>query len=291
MSGLSSRRTHGSAPRWSSWPCVTTMASMSSTRSRRYEKSGRTRSMPTISAVGKRSPTSTTTMLSSYSRTIMFLPISPSPPSGRTRRDEAISGPRAGSEEPLRVRRLQQAVALERAADRRLLVLVGLDQRQAQTTDAVAEQVERRLHRDRVRRDRHRLVDAAQRAVDPRTLVGLVDHAPHLLADDVAGDADAADAADVERAGEYVVVSGVDAEAVDGREVRVVGLLDVVDALDLGELGDHVVGHVERRAAGDVVEDHRPVGRARDLLEVAAQAAPVRLVVVRRDRQDRVDPE
>src|SRR3954454_920775 len=144
--------------------------------------------MPTISAVGKRSPTSTTTMLSSYSRTIMFLPISPSPPSGRTRSDGAISG-------PLCMRRLQQAVALQRAPDRRLLVLVGLDQRQAQATDAVTEQVERRLHRDRVRRDRHRLVDAAQRAVDPRALAGLVDHAAHLLADDVAGDADAADAA------------------------------------------------------------------------------------------------
>ena len=42
--------------------------------------------MPSISAVGKRRPTSTTTMRPSYSTTVMFLPISPSPPSGRTRR-------------------------------------------------------------------------------------------------------------------------------------------------------------------------------------------------------------
>jgi hypothetical protein len=83
---------------------------------------------------------------------------------------------------------------------------------------------------------------------------------------------------DVERAREDVVVAGVDAEAVDWREVLVVGLLDVVDALDLGELGQQVVGHVERRAAGDVVEDHRPVGGPRDLLEVAPQPAALGLL-------------
>src|SRR6266581_4516000 len=44
--------------------------------------------MPTISGVGKRSPTSTTTIRPSYSTTVMFLPISPSPPRGSTRSDE-----------------------------------------------------------------------------------------------------------------------------------------------------------------------------------------------------------
>src|SRR5215218_4088170 len=101
--------------------------------------------MPTISAVGKRSPTSTTTIRSSYSRTIMFLPISPSPPSGRTR-----NVPEAN----LGLGGLQQAVALERAPDRRLLVLVGLDEREAQAADPMAEHVQGRLHRDRVGRDR-----------------------------------------------------------------------------------------------------------------------------------------
>ena len=76
-----------------------------------------------------------------------------------------------------------------------------------------------------------------------------------------------------------------------GARFVVVGLLDVVDALDLRELGEHVVRHVERRAGRDVVEEHRLVGGARDLLEVAAQAAAVGLVVVRRDRQDRVGAE
>ena len=76
-------------------------------------------------------------------------------------------------------------------------------------------------------------------------MLGLVDHAAHLVADDVAGDEDAAGAADVERAREHVVVAGVELEAVDRREVVVVGLLDAVDVLDLRELGEQVVGHVE----------------------------------------------
>src|SRR3954452_19193546 len=247
--------------------------------------------MPTISAVGKRSPTSTTTIESSYSRTIMFLPISPSPPSGRTRRVPGTRWPRGPRNRPSGPGRPEQPVALERAPDLRLLLLVGLDERQAQAADAVAGHVQRRLDRDRVRRDRHRLEDTAQRAVDPRALLGLVDHPPHLLADDVARDADPADAADVERAGEDVVVAGVEAEAVDRREGLVAGLLDVVDALDLGELREDVVRHVERRAGGDVVEDHRLVGGPRDLLEVAPEAPAVGLVVVRRDRQHRVGPD
>src|ERR671937_2960137 len=58
---------------------------MSSARPRRYEKSGSTRSIPSISLVGNMSPVSTTTISSPYSTTVMFLPISPRPPSGRMR--------------------------------------------------------------------------------------------------------------------------------------------------------------------------------------------------------------
>jgi hypothetical protein len=88
----------------------------------------------------------------------------------------------------------------------------------------------------------------------------------------VAGDEDAAEAADVERAGEDLVVAGVEPEPVDQREVRVVGLLDVRDALDLRQLGQEVVGEVEDDARGDVVEDDGLVGRPGDLLVVAAAA-------------------
>ncbi len=65
-----------------------------------------------------------------------------------------------------------------------------------------------------------------QAGVDRRALVGLVDHPLHLGADEVAGDEDAAGAAHVEHAREHVVVARVDVEAVDQREVVVVGLLD-----------------------------------------------------------------
>src|SRR5881397_408004 len=53
---------------------------------RRYEMSGMTRSMPSISSSGNMSPASTTTMSSPCSIASMFLPISPTPPSGITRR-------------------------------------------------------------------------------------------------------------------------------------------------------------------------------------------------------------
>ena len=46
---------------------------------------GMTRSMPNISSSGNISPQSITTISSPYSKTYMFLPISPTPPSGMIR--------------------------------------------------------------------------------------------------------------------------------------------------------------------------------------------------------------
>ena len=57
--------------------------------------SGTTRSIPNISSSGNMSPQSMTTMSSPYSNTYMFLPISPTPPSGMMRRGR--SGPAIGS--------------------------------------------------------------------------------------------------------------------------------------------------------------------------------------------------
>src|ERR1043165_422187 len=48
--------------------------------------SGTTRSIPNISSSGNIRPQSITTMSSPYSNTYMFLPISPTPPSGMIRR-------------------------------------------------------------------------------------------------------------------------------------------------------------------------------------------------------------
>ena len=113
----------------------------------------------------------------------------------------------------------QQTVPLEGAADDRELGLVGLDERQPQAADVVAEQVQRGLDRDRARGAEHRLEDVAQRGVDLRAALRLVEHAAHLGADDVAGDADAAGAAEVEAAGEVLVVAGQQRHAVDRAEL------------------------------------------------------------------------
>jgi hypothetical protein len=128
----------------------------------------------------------------------------------------------------------------------------------------VAQQAQRAL-------EGHRRLVAAERVVERLELVlervallgraGVGDRV-HPLADDVAGGEDAAGAADVEDVGEHVVVAGVDVEPVDRREAVVVGLLDRLDPVDLGQLGEQVVGQVERGALRDVVEDDRPVVEA-----------------------------
>src|SRR5712691_2059261 len=56
-------------------------------RCRRYVMSGMTRSIPSMPSSGNISPASTTTMSSPTSIASMFLPISPTPPSGITRSD------------------------------------------------------------------------------------------------------------------------------------------------------------------------------------------------------------
>src|SRR6476660_6830723 len=79
---------------WSSWPCVSTIASMSSRRSAMYSKSGRIRSTPGWWSSGKRTPQSMTSRRPFVSRTAMLRPTSPSPPSATTRRP--LSGSAGG---------------------------------------------------------------------------------------------------------------------------------------------------------------------------------------------------
>src|SRR6187401_2513028 len=133
---------------------------MSSTRSRRYVKSGNTRSMPIISAVGKRSPQSITTSLPPYSTTLRFLPISPTPPSGSTRNGPLIAprpgespawrslpATRAGGASCARSRMdlLEHAVAGQRRADVLALGVVALHKREPERARVVAEHAQRRL--------------------------------------------------------------------------------------------------------------------------------------------------
>src|ERR1041384_7687732 len=77
--------------------------------------------MPSISAVGNIRPVSTTTMRPSYSTTVMFLPISPNPPSGSTRSFGAL------------IRSVHRdADRVERLAHDDALICVELEQGQSQ---------------------------------------------------------------------------------------------------------------------------------------------------------------
>src|SRR5215207_10988893 len=124
---------------------------MSSARSSRYAKSGSTRSMPSWSGAGNISPVSTTTIRPSYSTTIMLLPLSPSPPSGRTLSVLVIrqAAGRARCAAMLSSHCREEVVALERLADHRALLLRRLDQRQPQRAGVEPDHVHRRLHGDR----------------------------------------------------------------------------------------------------------------------------------------------
>ena len=90
-----SRSRYGTPPMWSSWPCVSTMPTTSLSRSRIGPKSGRIRSTPGCVSSGNSTPQSTIRILPSYSKIVMLRPISPSPPSGMTRR--APSGSAGGA--------------------------------------------------------------------------------------------------------------------------------------------------------------------------------------------------
>jgi hypothetical protein len=87
-----SRSRYGTPPMWSSCPCVSTTASTRSSRSRIHPKSGRIRSTPGWSSSGNSTPQSTTSSRPACSKTVMFRPISPRPPSATTRRPPAGSG-------------------------------------------------------------------------------------------------------------------------------------------------------------------------------------------------------
>src|SRR5437764_13478068 len=133
-----------------------------------------------MSAVGKRRPVSTTTILPSYSTTIMFLPISPSPPSGRTRK--VLTRPPKGRSSSCGGR-LEKSVALEHPPNHRLLVLVELDVRQPGRADAESQHAQRGLHTARQRRDAEVAVDVGEALIDLAPALGLVHHPVHFFAE------------------------------------------------------------------------------------------------------------
>src|SRR5919201_1759666 len=139
---------------------------MSSARPRRYVKSGSTRSIPSISLVGNMSPVSTTTIAPSCSTTVMFLPISPRPPSGRIRTSLTRRVPACWTLALAGAARHQQAVAFQRLPDRGSLLVARGHQRQAHVGADHAEKLERGLDGNRVRGDDRGLIDRNQPTVD-----------------------------------------------------------------------------------------------------------------------------
>src|SRR5881394_4224429 len=153
--------------------------------------------MPSISGVGNISPVSTTTILPSYSTTVMFLPISPRPPSGRTRSFAAIG---LGDH--------RYADGIQRLANRRALRLIDWDHRQAQGSGRdQAGDLERRLERHRVGGHGQGLIQGLQANVDRARAIQIsalrsVPHLTHLIADQLRGDEDASGQTELEGAQE-----------------------------------------------------------------------------------------
>src|SRR5829696_3940550 len=142
----------------------------------------------------------------------MFFPTSPRPPNGMMRK--LIGGVYVRSN----CSGLEQPEAREAVSDALALLVGRLDERQPVAADVVAEQVQRRLDRDRIAGDAKQLDRRRELAVErPRgfVLAGLPEpyELLHLRPHDVGVDADAADAAELEERQDQVVVAGVEIEA------------------------------------------------------------------------------
>src|SRR5688572_9484165 len=170
-----------------------------------YSKSGRTRSIPGISAWGNDRPTSTIRMRPSISTHAMLRPTSPTPPRKTTR---GAFPAWLASEEPGIDQRLADPLALLRR---------GRHQRQAGRPHRDADQLERRLDRDRVARDEQRVEQRRELLVDlprGRDVAGEdeITHLPDPVSDQVRGDRDDPDSAEAEVAERGPVIARVHLE-------------------------------------------------------------------------------
>ncbi len=107
---------------------------------------------------------------------------------------------------------------------------------------------------------------------------------------------DAADAPELEERKDEVVVPRVEVEVgfpdnATRLDEVVIRLLDRSDGRNLGQLDDRLRFDVDHHPAGDVVDDDRPVADVGDRSEVLDDPPRGRLVVVRRDDEEPVDPE
>src|SRR4051795_2321524 len=167
-----------------------------------------------MSVVGNISPVSTTTIRPSCSTAVMFLPISPSPPSGRTlsravkrRRPRPAPGATSCDVPLCRAAGDEEALALERGPHRGALVLAGRDHRQTHMTFHYAQHLQRGLDRNRIAGHGGRLVDRLKVGVPllnagPLAFDRGLVHGAHLGSDQVRGDQDAASPTQLETAEE-----------------------------------------------------------------------------------------
>src|SRR3989449_11392518 len=173
-----SRSRYGSDPTWSSCPWVRTTASTRSWLSRRYWKSGRTRSIPGISTSGKDRPASITRMRPSSSSAAMLRPTSPTPPRKTSR------GSRAGVGKP----DIGLALVLDDpGVPHGLLYLRPLirrrrDEREARRTHGPSRNLQGDLQGDGVRGDEQALEDRHEVVVDlaRRRHIACLDQLDHL---------------------------------------------------------------------------------------------------------------
>src|SRR6266480_4361232 len=135
---------------WSSCPWVSTTASIRSRRSRRYWKSGSTRSIPGISTSGNDKPASITRTRPSSSSAAMLRPTSPTPPRKTSRARGSSEG--AGIPHGL--------------LDRGSLVRGRGDEGKAKRPGRSAHDLEGGLDGDGVRRDEQALEQGQELLVD-----------------------------------------------------------------------------------------------------------------------------
>src|SRR6266545_5318053 len=279
MSGRSRSR-YGTAPMWSSWPCVSTSAATSSSRSRIGSKSGRIRSTPGWFSSGNSTPQSTISSWPSYSKTVMLRPTSPSPPSGITRSAPGASGPgavRSGcgwlTAPPRFARRLRSPLAAlldcslrSREQTRRLEV-------RGQPVELLGGDLNQRQPGRRVLQDPRELQRALGRD-------GALDPGHDRL------DRDRQPAVDLAGLGQVTGVDGVDHRAVvrtghvpdhahhAGRAHRQPGQVHLVGDAPrvLGERDQRLRGDLGRGARRHVVQHHVQAGRVGDGREVRLHA-------------------
>ena len=146
--------------------------------------------MPSISAVGKRRPTSTT---SDPAVDLEDRHVLADLPQSAEREDAQVGAHAAAPARPWR------SSAPRTSAVRSL---VGLDASAAAAAPSTGRSARSAFLIGIGLCQPSRLVDVLQAGVDLGAVIGLVDHPAHLVADDVAGDQDAARAAQVERARE-----------------------------------------------------------------------------------------